>query len=151
MQRLVVIGGDAAGMSAASQARRLRGPDELEVLVFERGAFTSYAACGIPYWIAGMIEERDDLIARRPEVFRERQNIDVRTHHEVVGIDVEARTVTVRDLDADREDEHGYDELLVATGATPIRPPVPGHRSARGARRADPRRRAAVPGRHLRP
>jgi NADPH-dependent 2,4-dienoyl-CoA reductase/sulfur reductase-like enzyme len=126
MERLVVVGGDAAGMSAASQARRLRGPDELEILAFERGPFTSYAACGIPYWIAGTVDERDRLIARRPEVFRERQDIDVRVRHEVVAIDTEQRTVTVRDLDGEREDEHGYDELLLATGATPLRPPVPG-------------------------
>jgi NADPH-dependent 2,4-dienoyl-CoA reductase/sulfur reductase-like enzyme len=125
-ERLVVIGGDAAGMSAASQARRLRGPDDLEILAFEKGPFTSFAACGIPYWIAGSIEERDRLIARRPEVFRDKQHIDVRTRHEVVGIDTEARTVTVRDLDAGAERDHGYDQLLIATGATPVRPPVPG-------------------------
>jgi NADPH-dependent 2,4-dienoyl-CoA reductase/sulfur reductase-like enzyme len=125
-ERLVVIGGDAAGMSAASQARRLRGPDDLEILAFEKGRFTSYAACGIPYWIAGMIEDRDRLIARSPEVFRSKQDIDVRTRHEVVAIDTEARTVTVRDLEAGEEADHGYDELLVATGATPLRPPVAG-------------------------
>jgi NADPH-dependent 2,4-dienoyl-CoA reductase/sulfur reductase-like enzyme len=125
-ERLVVIGGDAAGMSAASQARRLRGPDDLEILAFERGRFTSYAACGIPYWIAGMIEERDRLIARTPEAFRTKHDIDVRTRHEVVAIDTDARTVTVRDLDAGEEADHGYDQLLVATGATPLRPPIPG-------------------------
>jgi NADPH-dependent 2,4-dienoyl-CoA reductase/sulfur reductase-like enzyme len=125
-ERLVVIGGDAAGMSAASQARRLRGPEELEIVAFERGPFTSFAACGIPYWVAGSIEDRDRLIARRPEVFRERQAIDVRIRHEVVGIDTDARTLTVRDLDAGEEQVHAYDQLLVATGATPVRPPVPG-------------------------
>jgi NADPH-dependent 2,4-dienoyl-CoA reductase/sulfur reductase-like enzyme len=126
MRRLVVIGGDAAGMSAASQARRLQSADALEILAFEKGPFTSYAACGIPYWISGMIDERDELIARAPEVFRDKQDIDVRTRHEVVAIDADARTVTVLDLVADREDVHSYDDLLVATGATPIRPPVPG-------------------------
>jgi NADPH-dependent 2,4-dienoyl-CoA reductase/sulfur reductase-like enzyme len=126
VERLVVIGGDAAGMSAASQARRLRGPDDLEILAFEKGRFTSYAACGIPYWIAGLIEERDRLIARAPEVFRSKQDIDVRTRHQVVAIDTAARTVTVRDLDAGAEAEHGYDQLLIATGATPLRPPVDG-------------------------
>ncbi len=125
-ERLVVIGGDAAGMSAASQARRLKGPEELEILVFERGRFTSYAACGIPYWIAGLIDERDELVARAPEVFREKQAIDVRTAHEVVSIDTDARTVAVDDLDAGTRSEHGYDQLLIATGATPLRPPVPG-------------------------
>jgi NADPH-dependent 2,4-dienoyl-CoA reductase/sulfur reductase-like enzyme len=124
-ERLVVIGGDAAGMSAASQARRRRGPDELEVVVFERGGYTSYAACGIPYWLAGMIEESDDLIARTPEEFRER-GIDARIHHEVVAVDTTAREVTVRDLDADRELTEGYDQLLIATGASPLRPDAPG-------------------------
>jgi NADPH-dependent 2,4-dienoyl-CoA reductase/sulfur reductase-like enzyme len=125
-ERLIVIGGDAAGMSAASQARRLRGPEELEILVLERGNFTSFAACGIPYWIAGLIDERDELIARAPEVFRTRQHIDVRMRHEVVGIDAETRTVTVHDLDTDERSEHRYDELLIATGAKPLRPPLPG-------------------------
>jgi NADPH-dependent 2,4-dienoyl-CoA reductase/sulfur reductase-like enzyme len=125
-ERLVVIGGDAAGMSAASQARRLRGSDDLEILAFERGPFTSFAACGIPYWIAGSIEDRDRLIARRPEVFRDKQHIDVRTRHDVVRIDTGARTVTVRDLEAGGEQDHDYDQLLIATGATPLRPPVPG-------------------------
>jgi NADPH-dependent 2,4-dienoyl-CoA reductase/sulfur reductase-like enzyme len=125
-ERLIVIGGDAAGMSAASQARRLKGPDELEIVAFERGRYTSYAACGIPYWIGGLIDEQEALVARAPEVFREKQSIDVRTGHEVVGIDTDARTVTVRDLDAGEESEHGYDQLLIATGATPVRPPVPG-------------------------
>ncbi len=125
-KRLIVIGGDAAGMSAASQARRLQGPDELDILAFERGSYSSYAACGIPYWIAGLIPERDRLIARAPEVFRAKQAIDLRMHHEVVGIDPESRTVTVRDLDAGEQQDHDYDQLLVATGATPVRPPVPG-------------------------
>jgi NADPH-dependent 2,4-dienoyl-CoA reductase/sulfur reductase-like enzyme len=125
-ERLVVIGGDAAGMSAASQARRLRGPDDLEILAFEKGSFTSYAACGIPYWIAGMTEDRDQLVARAPEVFRDKQAIDVRVRHEVVGIDTDARTVTVHALDTGEESEHGYDQVLIATGATPLRPPIPG-------------------------
>jgi NADPH-dependent 2,4-dienoyl-CoA reductase/sulfur reductase-like enzyme len=124
--RLVVIGGDAAGMSAASQARRRLGPDDLEILAFERGSTTSYSACGIPYWISGMVEERDELIARHPQEFRDRQSIDVRLRHEVVAIDPDARRVTVRDFDADREREEHYDQLLIATGATPIRPEVPG-------------------------
>ena len=65
-ERLVVIGGDAAGMSAASQARRLKGPGELEIVAFERGHFTSYSACGIPYWVGGDVTDRDELIARTP-------------------------------------------------------------------------------------
>jgi NADPH-dependent 2,4-dienoyl-CoA reductase/sulfur reductase-like enzyme len=125
-ERLVVVGGDAAGMSAASQARRRRGPDELEIVAYERGSFTSYAACGIPYWLAGVIDDRDALIAREPEEFRERQDIDARIRHEVVAVDLDARQVTVRDLDAGTERTDDYDQLLVATGATPRRPDVDG-------------------------
>ena len=125
-ERLVVIGGDAAGMSAASQARRLRGADDLEIVAFERGPRTSYAACGIPYRIAGLVDEVDDLIARTPEEFRDNQQIDVRTRHEVVAIDLAARTVEVLDVDGDRTFTEGFDQLLVATGARPIRPPLPG-------------------------
>jgi NADPH-dependent 2,4-dienoyl-CoA reductase/sulfur reductase-like enzyme len=124
--RLVVIGGDAAGMSAASQARRRLGPEALEIVAFERGTTTSYSACGIPFWISGMVDERDDLIARHPEEFRERQSIDVRLRHEVIAIDTDARMVTVRDLEADEQREERYDQLLIATGATPVRPDVPG-------------------------
>ena len=125
-RQLLVIGGDAAGMSAASQARRLVGPDELTITVVERGDTTSYAACGIPYWVAGLVEERSQLIARRAEVFRDEQHIDVRLHHEATAIDTPARTVTVRDLDADAELVLPYDDLLVATGAQQVPPPVEG-------------------------
>jgi NADPH-dependent 2,4-dienoyl-CoA reductase/sulfur reductase-like enzyme len=113
-------------MSAASQARRLKGPDELAITVVERGDTTSYAACGIPYWVAGLIEERSDLIARRAEVFRDKQHIDVRLHHEATAIDTDARTVVVRDLDAGTDITLPYDDLLIATGAEQVRPPVEG-------------------------
>ncbi|MEZ5142445.1 MAG: FAD-dependent oxidoreductase [Acidimicrobiales bacterium] len=125
-ERLVVVGGDAAGMSAASQARRMRGPDDLEIVAFERGPRTSYAACGIPYRVAGLVGEMDDLVARTPEAFRTRQHIDVHTRHEVTGIDLAARTVEVHDLDAGASRTEGFDTLLVGTGARPIRPPLPG-------------------------
>jgi NADPH-dependent 2,4-dienoyl-CoA reductase/sulfur reductase-like enzyme len=125
-ERLVVIGGDAAGMSAASQARRLRDAEDLEILAFERGRYTSYAACGIPYWISGAVGSADRLIARTPDTFRDDHDIDVRTRHEVVAIDTAARTVTVRALDTGAESEHGYDQLMIATGATPQRPPIDG-------------------------
>ena len=86
-ERLVVIGGDAAGMSAASQARRLKGPDELEIIAFERGHFTSYSACGIPYWVGGDVDGPDALIARTPEEHRAR-DIDLRMRTEVTEIDL---------------------------------------------------------------
>ncbi|MGX2993896.1 FAD-dependent oxidoreductase [Streptomyces sp. JNUCC 64] len=124
-ERLVVIGGDAAGMSAASQARRLRDPAELEIVAFERGHFTSYSACGIPYWVGGQVPERDDLIARTPEEHRARA-IDLRTRTEVVEIDTGRRRVRSRGVDSGTEEWTSYDKLVIATGARPVRPPLPG-------------------------
>ena len=125
VQRLVVIGGDAAGMSAASQARKRRGPDELAIVAFERGRYTSYSACGIPYWISGTVDDLSDLVSRSPEEHR-RNGIDVRTRTEVVGIDLDGRTVRARDLDAGREYDEPFDDLVYAAGSVPTRPPVPG-------------------------
>ncbi|MEU9418592.1 FAD-dependent oxidoreductase [Streptomyces sp. NPDC048272] len=124
-ERLVVIGGDAAGMSAASQARRLRGPAELEITAFERGHFTSYSACGIPYWVGGQVSGRDELIARTPEEHRAR-DIDLRTRTEVVELDLAGRRVRARDLDSGAESWTAYDKLVLATGARPIRPRLSG-------------------------
>lgn len=124
-ERLVVIGGDAAGMSAASQARRLRGPDELEIVAFERGHFTSYSACGIPYWVGGDVPDRDRLIARTPEEHRER-SIDLRMRTEVTEIDVAGARVRSRDLGSGDEQWTSYDRLVIATGARPVRPDLPG-------------------------
>ncbi|MCW5252855.1 FAD-dependent oxidoreductase [Streptomyces sp. SHP 1-2] len=124
-ERLVVIGGDAAGMSAASQARRLRGPDELEIVAFERGHFSSFSACGIPYWVGGDVSGRDELIARTPEEHRAR-GIDLRMRTEVTGIDVEGGRVRARNADTGDAYWTPYDKLVIATGARPVRPPLPG-------------------------
>jgi len=123
-QRLVVVGGDAAGMSAAATARRRRSADELEIVAFERGSYTSYSACGLPYFVADQVESVDQLIARTPAEHRER-GIDMRTEHEVTSIDIEARVLTATDR---KGNEHvvDFDELVIATGATPIRPDLPG-------------------------
>jgi NADPH-dependent 2,4-dienoyl-CoA reductase/sulfur reductase-like enzyme len=121
--KFVIIGGDAAGMSAASRARRnLPG---LEVTVLEQTQDVSYSACGMPYNIADPDREMDDLVVRHAHVFREKQKIDLRTGHRVEGIDRTAKTVTGRDLKG-REFEISYDKLLIATGASPIIPDLPG-------------------------
>ena len=120
----MVIGGDAAGMSAASQAKRLRG-DDLEVVAFERGTSTSYSACGIPYWVGGQVDSMDDLVARTPAEHR-KNGIDVRVRHEVVDLDLDARRVEARDLETGRTTQHGFDQLMIATGAAPVRPPIDG-------------------------
>ncbi|MFJ2210915.1 FAD-dependent oxidoreductase [Streptomyces sp. NPDC101062] len=124
-ERMVVIGGDAAGMSAASQARRGRAPEELEIVAFERGHFTSYSACGIPYWVGGDVTERDALIARTPEEHRARA-IGLRMRTEAVEIDLAGQRVRARDLEAGTESWTGFDKLVVATGARPVRPALPG-------------------------
>ncbi len=125
-RRLVVIGGDAAGMSAASAARRRLGKEQLEIVAFERGPDTSYSACGIPYWIGDLVSERAALIARAPHEFRDKQDIDVRTRSLVTAIDPHRRTVEVTDLNSGREYSERYDDLLIATGSVPYRPTIPG-------------------------
>jgi NADPH-dependent 2,4-dienoyl-CoA reductase/sulfur reductase-like enzyme len=125
-ERLVVIGGDAAGMSAASQARRRRSPDDLEVIAFERGRFTSYSACGIPYYIGGVVSDLNRLVTRTPEEFRDGYAIDARTQHEVVAIDLDRHRVRARSIAEGREMWESFDHLVIATGASPVRPPLPG-------------------------
>ena len=120
-KRLIVVGGCAAGMSAAAKAKRTQ--RDLEVVVFEKGSFISYAACGMPYYIAGDISDHRDLIVRTPEQMR-KQGVDVRINHRVTEIDAEERTVTVRDRDEGRELSIGYDNLVIATGARAAFPPI---------------------------
>jgi len=123
-ERLVVVGGDAGGMAAATQARRRR-PD-LEIVALEKGRWTSYSACGIPFLVGGEVAGLDDLVARDPQTFRDRFNIDVRTGHEVTAVDLDARKVEVRDHNHDRTFSLGFDLLHLATGALPYRPDLPG-------------------------
>src|SRR6516165_5637282 len=121
-ERIVVIGADAAGMSAASQAKRIAG-DAVEIIAFERGTYSSYSACGIPYWVAGDIDDPEQLIARSPEAHRS-NGIDLHMRTEVEEIDLAAGRVTVRDLAAGRSYREGFDSLIIATGAIPVRPPL---------------------------
>ena len=123
MKRLVIIGADAAGMSAASEARRA--DPQLEIVAYDRGGFASYSQCGMPYWIGDVVNSRDDLIARSVAAFAERQ-IGVQLNHEVIAIDTARGQVRVRDRMGGREFDDNYDHLLIATGATPLRPDVPG-------------------------
>lgn len=123
MKKIVIIGGDAAGMSAAARASRAK--TDVELIVFEKTNITSYAACGLPYYVSGTITEERTLIARTPEEHRA-NGIDVRTRHEVTAIDTEAKTVTVKMLDRGDTFTETYDELVIATGASPIWPPFPG-------------------------
>ena len=118
----VVVGGDAAGMSAASKAKRDN--PELDVVVFEKGEWVSYGACGLPYYIKGEIQRLEDLVSVTPEEFREERDIDLRTGHEVVGIAPDDRTVTARSDDGEVTVE--YDHLLLATGAEAVVPTIDG-------------------------
>ncbi len=126
-ERVVVVGGDAAGMTAASQALRAaeRCGRDLDVVALERGSWTSYSACGIPYWVAGDVASAEQLIARDPDEHR-RRGIDVRMRTEATGIDVDAGVVDACDLETGATSRLEFDQLVLATGAVPIRPPVPG-------------------------
>ena len=123
-QRVVIIGGDAAGMTAAGRVRG--GASDAEVVALEMGRFTSYSACGIPYAIGGLVAGGvERLVARSPEQHRQR-GVDVRLHHEATAIDTAAGTVEVLDQHAGETYQLGYDQLMVATGGAPIRPSLPG-------------------------
>ncbi|AFZ73953.1 FAD-dependent oxidoreductase [Natronobacterium gregoryi] len=121
-ETFVIVGGDAAGMSAASKAKR--DDPNLEVVVFERGEWVSYGACGLPYYVKGEIQSLESLVSVTPESFREERDIDLRTGHEVVAIDPDERTVTA-ESDAAAVVQ-SYDHLLVATGAEAVVPPIEG-------------------------
>ncbi|MBR6951731.1 MAG: FAD-dependent oxidoreductase [Oscillospiraceae bacterium] len=120
--RILVIGGVAAGAGAATKARRVN--EEAEIVLFEKGSYVSFANCGLPYYIGGVIEDRDELLLVTPELFRERFNIDVRINSEVTKIDPKAKTITVKT--GSRSKREPYDRLIIATGGTPVTLPVKG-------------------------
>ena len=122
--RLVVIGGDAAGMSAAAKVRRE--DPQRKIVVLERSPHTSYSACGMPYFIAGLVESAEQLVARTPEKFREKYNIDARVHHEATELDLAGQRVRFTNLENGRAAWEPYDQLLIATGAAAILPELPG-------------------------
>lgn len=122
-QKYVIIGGVAGGATAAARIRR--NTEQAEIILFEKGEHISYANCGLPYYIGGVIEERERLFVQTPEAFGKRFNIDVRVNSEVVGIYPDKKSVRVRTSDG-REYTESYDKLLLSPGATPVRPPLPG-------------------------
>lgn len=122
--KIVVVGGVAAGMSAAARARRL--DESAEIVVFERDEFVSFANCGLPYHIGEVIEDRDRLLLQTPESLRASLDLDVRTGTEVIAIDADRRIVRVRTAATGVEEEHHYDRLALCPGAVPLVPPLPG-------------------------
>lgn len=115
--RVIIVGGVAGGMSAATRLRRL--DENAEIIVVERGDYVSFANCGLPYYVGGVIPEREALLLQTPQSLRARFELDVRTGHEVTSIDREARTVTIHDLHTGAESIENYDALVLATGAEP--------------------------------
>lgn len=121
--KYLIIGGVAGGATAAARIRR--NTEEAEIILFEKGEYISYANCGLPYYIGGVIEEREKLFVQTPQSFGKRFNIDVRTQSEVIKIDRVAKKVEVRNADGETYMET-YDKLLLSPGASPVRPPLPG-------------------------
>lgn len=122
--RLVIVGGVAGGASAAARARRLS--EDAEILMFERGPDVSFANCGLPYYVGEVIPERGKLLVTTPEMLRQRFRLDVRTRTNVESIDRSRQVVRIKNLETGVESEERYDKLILAPGAAPIRPPLPG-------------------------
>lgn len=127
--KVVIVGGVAGGATAAARLRRL--DEAAEIVVIERTGYVSYANCGLPYYVGGVIERRESLTLQTPESFRSRFEIDVRVRQEVVSLDRAARRVTVRRLDDGSTYEEPYDELILSPGARAVIPPLPGVGSPR--------------------
>ncbi len=123
-RRALVIGGVAGGASAAARLRRL--DEQAEIVVFDKGPYVSFANCGLPYYVGDVIQEEKKLLVATPELFKHRFRIDVRTEHEVMTIDRAKRVIKVKDLRANTLAEERYDALVLAPGASAIRPPIPG-------------------------
>lgn len=121
--KVIIIGGVAGGATTAARIRRV--DESAEIILLEKGKYISYANCGLPYYIGGVIEDRDKLFVQTPEVFSTRFRVDVRTENEVIFIDRKRKTITVRQSSEDTYEE-SYDKLLISTGASPVRPPLPG-------------------------
>ncbi|MGD9207595.1 MAG: FAD-dependent oxidoreductase, partial [Syntrophobacterales bacterium] len=124
VRKLVIVGGVAGGASAAAKARRCS--EEVEIIMYEKGPDISYANCGLPYYLSGVIEKREDLLITSDEFFRRRFQVDARTRSEVIEIDRNSKKVIVKNLNTGQMEEESYDRLILAPGSHPIVPPVPG-------------------------
>jgi len=124
MAKTVIVGGVAGGASCAARLRRLA--EDAQIVLLEKGPYISFANCGLPYHVGGVIAERNTLLLLTPEVMRSRYNIDVRVEHEATAIDRTAKTVAVTDHATGRTYVESYDTLVLSTGSVPLRPPIPG-------------------------
>ena len=127
--KVVIVGGVAGGATAAARIRRL--DEQAEIVVFERSGYVSYANCGLPYYLGGVIRDPEELTLQTPESFRQRFRVEMRVRHEVTALHPERKSVTVRDLESGAVFEESYDKLLLSPGAKPTRPPLPGTGSKR--------------------
>lgn len=123
-KRILIVGGVAGGATAAAHARRVS--EDAEIIMFERGPYVSFANCGLPYYIGGEIPDKDDLLVQTPEGLRSRFNLDVRVMSEVVEIVPSKQQIRICDLNSNKEYWETYDDLVISTGASPLKPPISG-------------------------
>ena len=123
-KKIVIVGGVAGGASCAARCRRL--DETAEILMLDRGPYVSFANCGLPYYVGDVIKDEAKLLVANPALFRDRFNIEVRTEHEVIAIDREAREIEVKDFATDQTYREAYDALVLSPGAAAVRPPLPG-------------------------
>lgn len=121
--KYAIIGGVAGGATAAARLRRI--DEQAEIILLEKGKYISYANCGLPYYIGGVIADREKLLVQTPASFGKRFRIDVRVENEVIAIDPEKKTLAIRKADG-KEYEETYDKLLLSPGANPVKPPLEG-------------------------
>ena len=123
-KKVLIVGGVAGGATTAARLRRL--DENIEIIMFERGEYISFANCGLPYYIGGAIEEREALLVQTPEAMKARFNIDVKVKNEVLKVLPDTKEVEVKDLNTGKIYRESYDYLVLSPGSTPLKPPIPG-------------------------
>ena len=123
-KKVVIIGGAAGGAAALARLRRIS--EDVELVLLDKGAYVSYANCGLPYYIGNKVESRDDLITQSPKMMAKRFNADVRVNSEVLEILANEKKIVVKDLKSNDTYQLDYDNLIISTGSTPLRPPISG-------------------------